>query len=406
MEIGYSLGALDMFRVLHLYSDRKWTGPAELAVNLCRELRSQFSVALIHETNKRKPVLIDRKATERGVSVAAPLYLRKHHGLIQVIIDVQRLVSYIKRQGIQLVHVHRLGDHIVGGPAGRATAKPVLRTFYSEAQRLGLREKFILTHFTDGLIVPNARARANILNQLKTFQAKIWVVPPGIDTARFDPERASRESARRNLGIGPDEYVLGIVSRIRSERKVGAAVEAFGIAQKKLAHLRLVIVGRGKRSNIERCIWEPVKRFRMESRVLHVNGLDEDGYVKALAAMDASIYLVPGSDKSCRTVLEFMAMGKPLIVGKQGVLSGLVEDNKNGLIVESEPEEIAGAIADLESNRLLSEQMGRLSLARVRETYSLNLQAAAISKIYEQFLSTSDGRRDALGEQVWKAQSR
>lgn len=65
-----------MARVLHLYSDRKWTGAAEPVVNLCRELGSQFSVTLIHETHKKKPVLIARMAAERGVSVAAPLYLR------------------------------------------------------------------------------------------------------------------------------------------------------------------------------------------------------------------------------------------------------------------------------------------------------------------------------------------
>ena len=376
-----------MLQVLHLYSDRKWTGPTEPVVNLCRELGSQFNVTLIHETNNRKPVLIARMATERGVAVAAPLHLRKHHGLVRAVIDVRRLVSYIKNQEVQLVHVHRLGDHIVGGPASRATGTPVLRTLYSEAPRLGLREKLMLTRFTDGLIVPNARAKANILNQINTLKARIWVVPPGIDTARFDPERVSRESARRNFGIGPEEYVLGIVSRIRSERKVGAAVEAFGIAQKKLAHLRLLIIGGGKQRNIEKNILEPVNRFRMENLVRYLNRCEGDAYVEALAAMDAGIYLAPGSDKTCRTILEFMAMGKPLIVGNQGVLSGLVEDNKNGLIVGSEPEKTARAIARLASNRLLSERMGQLSLARIRERFSLSKQTEAIAKIYRSFLS-------------------
>ena len=376
-----------MLRVLHLYSDRKWTGPAEPVVNLCSELRRQFSITLIHETHQRKPVSIARMAAERRVPVAAPLYLRKHHKLIHVVIDVQRLVSYIKKQGIQLVHVHRLGDHIVAGLAARRTATPILRTLYSESPNLNLRQKLMLTRFTDGLIVPTAKAGSNLLSHLQPFRARIWVVPPGIDTARFDPERVSRESARRNLGIGPGEYVLGIASRIRSERKVGVAVEAFGIAQKKLTHLRLVVVGRGKSSNIEKCILEPVKRFRMENQVLHLDYLEGESYVEALAAIDAGIYLAPGSDQSCRTVLEFMAMGKPLIVGKQGILSGLVEDGENGLEAECNAEKTAEAIVRLASNSSLSEKMGERSLARVRERFSLNLQAAAISQIYKLFLS-------------------
>jgi glycosyltransferase involved in cell wall biosynthesis len=378
-----------MAGVLHLYSDRKWTGAAEPVVNLCRELGSQFPVTLIHETHKKKPVVIARMAAEHGVPVATPLYLRKHHHLSQAFIDVGRLVSYIKKQSIQLLHVHRLGDHIVGGPAGWVTATPVLRTLYSEVANLNLREKLMLTRFTDGVIVPNEKAKANILRQLESFRARIWVVPAGIDTLRFNPERVSRESARRKLGISPDEYVLGIASRIRSSRKVGAAVEAFGIAQKKLAHLRLVIIGWGKRSNIEKCIREPVKRFGMEDRVLHLGYLKGESYVEALAAIDAGIYLAPGSDQTCRTILEFMAMSKPLIVGKQGILSGLVEDGENGFEAECNAEKVAEGIVHLGSDPSLAEKMGERSLARVREGFSLNLQGAAISKIYKSFLSAA-----------------
>jgi glycosyltransferase involved in cell wall biosynthesis len=103
----------------------------------------------------------------------------------------------------------------------------------------------------------------------------------------------------------------------------------------------------------------------------------------------AGMSLAPGSDQSCRTVLEFMAMGKPLIVGKQGILSGLVEDTENGIEVERDAEKIAEAIVHLVSDPFLSEKMGETSLARVKERFSLTLQAAAISKIYKLFLSVS-----------------
>ncbi len=377
-----------MARVLHLYSDRKWTGPAELVVNLCAALGPQFEIILIHETNRRRPVTITPMAIQRGVAVETPLYLRKHRNLTTMATDIMRLIPYIKNRGFQLLHVHRLADHIVGGLAGRVAGIPVLRTLYSQKPPSRLIEKLAIAYFTDGLIVPNEEAKANVQDQISKLRGKIWVVPPGVDTARFDPERVSRDNVRQKLGIAPGQYVLGIASRIRRDR-VWAAVETFGIAQKKLPHLRLVIIGWGKRSNIEKYILEPVKRFRMENRVLQLGYLEGESYVEALAAIDAGIYLTPGSDKSCRTVLEFMAMGKPLIVGKQGILSGLVEDAENGLEVECNPEKVAEAVVRLASDRFLSEKMGERSLARVRERFSLNLQAAAISKIYKLFLSVS-----------------
>lgn len=59
------------------------------------------------------------------------------------------------------------------------------------------------------------------------------------------------------------------------------------------------------------------------------------------------------------------------------------------LAVECEPEEIAKAMVHLGSDRFLSEKMGERSLARVKERFSLSLQAAAISEIYKLFLSAA-----------------
>jgi len=54
----------------------------------------------------------------------------------------------------------------------------------------------------------------------------------------------------------------------------------------------------GEKSNIEKCIGEPVKRFRMDNRVLHLAYLEEESYAEALAAVDARIYLTPGTDNN------------------------------------------------------------------------------------------------------------
>jgi glycosyltransferase involved in cell wall biosynthesis len=256
-----------MARVSHLYSDRRWTGPAELVVNLCAALGPRFEIILVHETKKRRPVTIAPMATQRGVAVETPLYLRKHFNFAKMPTDIMRLVPYIKNRGFQFLHARRLADHIVGGLAGRVAGIPVLRTLYSQKPPSPLIEKLAIAYFTDGLIVPNEEAKANVLNQISKLRGKIWVVPPGVDTAHFNPQRVSRDNVRQKLGIAPGQYVLGIASRIRSDR-VWVAVEAFGIAQKKLPHLRLVIIGWGKRSNIEKYILEPVKRSRMENRVL------------------------------------------------------------------------------------------------------------------------------------------
>jgi glycosyltransferase involved in cell wall biosynthesis len=378
-------------KILHLYSDWALDGPAEIVVNLCSILGSEWQILLIHD-NSDEPgdgltARIRHGAPKKGVSVEAPFALPKHYDFTRMLASGFRLSSYLRNAGIRLMHTHRVADHSVAALASYASRVPIIRTVYYEHPPGKFRERFLLEHFAEAIIVPSNRARANFCNALPGIERKLWVIPLGVDTSRFDPTRRDQGSARRRFQFADDEYVVGLVSRIRPARKVEIAVEALSLASKEFPRLRLFVLGGGKLRNIRRTLTKPAERHRMTDQVVHISYLNGEDYVDALAAMDVGLFLEPGSDKSGRAVREYMAMGLPVIGCENALLSGLVVDGENGRIVDAHSRAVANAIIEFAKDQKLSNEMGRKNFEKIREGFSLAHQARDTSVVYETVLN-------------------
>jgi glycosyltransferase involved in cell wall biosynthesis len=381
-------------KVLHLYSDWAWDGPAEIVVNLCAALRSRWQVTLMHDNSDEQgdglSGAIRDWAPEKGVPVEAPFPLPKHYDFAKMVASGFRLSSYIRKSAIRLVHAHRLADHSIAAVASWRNRVPIVRSVYYEDPPKKLREKFLFQRFADAIIVPCERTKARFCDWLPSLEGKLWVVPPGVDTDLFNPTRIDRESVRKRFEFRENDYVVGLVSRIRPSRKVKTAVEALALALKEVPRLRLFVLGAGKPRNIRQSLVEPVAQHGMTEQVVHIPYLNGENYVEALATMDAGIFLEPGSDKSGRAVREYMAMGLPVIGCEDALLPGLVADGENGLLVTAEPQNVAKAIIQLAKEPELSKRMGIRSFAKIRAGFSVADQASATSSVYRTVIGKID----------------
>jgi len=116
-------------------------------------------------------------------------------------------------------------------------------------------------------------------------------------------------------------------------------------------------------------------------------GYQREDFCETLSCLNFKIFLVPGSDGSCRAVREAMALGKPVIVAKRGILPELIEDKVNGLVIEDTPENLAKAIMFMVENPELCKKMGRNARTKALELFNLEKQAAKIENIYKKILS-------------------
>ena len=134
---------------------------------------------------------------------------------------------------------------------------------------------------------------------------------------------------------------------------------------------------------------DPTREMGLEDVVIHP-GYRIDDYVDVVSCMDIDVFLIPGSDGSCRAVREVMAMGIPVIAANRGMLPEIVDNNVNGLVVDDTPENLADAILKLAQDENLRKKMAEASLNKAVEKFSLEALATQVERVYEEILNASN----------------
>jgi len=149
------------------------------------------------------------------------------------------------------------------------------------------------------------------------------------------------------------------------------------------AAARVLVVGRGThRDEVARA---PAASLGLASRMLFTGYRRED-YDDVLRSIDVFTLLVPGSDGSCRAVLEAAACGIPAVVTRRGALPEIVVDGETGRVVEEDPEALAGAWQDLLRDRRRRRALGEAAARRARTLFCPERLADDVEALYARVL--------------------
>jgi glycosyltransferase involved in cell wall biosynthesis len=341
-------------RVLHLFGDWKWTGPSEPTLDLVQELRAlgvHADLACVQAPPEGKGSLPER-AKERGLEPLFVAGLRR--SLFSAIADIPRVAAALK--GYDLLHVHFSHDHFVGGRAARKLGVRIVRTNHKGVPLRGLGASYLLRRLTDAYVTYSVTDRPHPLS---------FVIDPAMRLERFTPRDVPRQG-----------FTLGVVARMQRHRRFDVLLR--GVKLAKVPDLRVLIVGRG--THMEEVAVKPARDLGLSN--VTFTGYLGDKYLDTLASFDALLFLVPGSDGTCRAIREAMCMGKAVIGARRGLIPEIVEDGKTGIVIDDTPEAIAGAIERLAADRAACAAMGEAGRRKALERWDIRRQAAAIKSVY------------------------
>jgi len=384
-------------RILHLFSDWKWTGPSEPILNLCAKFRAEgHDVRLAcTPTPPGRPVSIHQKAEDRGFATIQGLHLRKRFNAWQNLADIRAVMELVKSTRCDLIHVHTDHDHLIGGAAARSGPRrvPVVRTWHKGIE-IPRRPWYwpLVRRYTDAWIFLGEGVRSTAVRDFSIFFENTLVCGGAVDTNRFAPQHGSL-AKRKELGLRAGDIVGSIVARVQKHRRFDVLLQAVQLVSQRRKDFRFVIVGRG--THRYALAEEPVHRMGLSDVVVFA-GYRGDDYVETLSAFDFGVLLVPGSDGSCRAALEMMAMGKPLVVANRGTLPSIVAHGKTGFVVEDTPENLASTMLRLCNDAELRSTMGRAARQRIEEYFTLDRQYRLVNDFYDRVL-----QRDAA---TWNGQ--
>ena len=347
-----------MKNILHLYSNHKWTGPADHALNLVawQQKAGRVNPSLACSRRRGTRNFLREKAAERQLTCLEDLFLNKHLNW-RIAPDVFSLKKIVARKDIDVIHCHQDNDALTAVLAG--LGQQMVRTCYDgQPPDLNFRQGIIFRHAAK--ILTASRQVGNYLSA-KYPHKNIEQVDIPVDLDKFQPMPKSLK-LQKEFGLSPREPVAGIVARVQKHRNFSLLIDALAQIAGEIPQFKFLIVGRG--TLIDTIARRPIEKKGLQNQVIFAGYRKED-YRDVLNLIDFKVFLHPGSDGACRAAREAMACGKPVIATKRGILPELIRDGETGLLVDENPQALAKAMVTL-----FRENHQRLELARAARNYA------------------------------------
>jgi glycosyltransferase involved in cell wall biosynthesis len=387
-------------KIIHLFSNWKWTGPADPTVNLCKALEKRG-----HEVTfaYRKPPLpvedsIEKRVLRAGIKATDRFHLDHsvklyHPSFLRTNLrDIVDLTRYLREEKFDILNVHHSHGHLLGGIAARWSGQPVIviRTDHKRNPLTpGWGNRFLVSQFTDGMITFSEKARMEDAKHFRLPLERVGKILPALDLSRYNPKGKFKDM-RSVFGIGQGEIVIGMIARFQKYRRTAVFLEAIKTIAKEFPQVKVLLVGRS--SQMKQSVIQPMRELGVEKWVV-LGGYQTNDYLDALACMDIFVFLMPGSDGTARALREAMAMGKPVIVANRGMLPELVEDGSSGLVVDDTPEELARAVLQLLHHPEKREAFGEAAYQKAHRDFQLDRQAESVEKFYQEMIRLGKWKR-------------
>ncbi len=295
--------------------------------------------------------------------------------------DARRLRALLERRDFDVIHAWHTRDHALAAWAGaaqrRRRALRIVRSYASaEAIRGTPWNRWLFGPATDVLVcVSPGSGRRNA--RLRNGRPVAGVFG-AVDLARFRPA-APDPRVREALGLSTEHRVVGIVARVQRHRRFDLLLHAMARLARDDSRAHLLVLGRGtRRAEIAE---QPAVRLGLRERVTFAGYRTRD-YVGALRCCDVFTQLVPGSDGTCRALLEAAACAIPAVVTRRGALPEIVVDGRTGLVVDEDAEELAGGWRRLLGDAAERRALGAAARRRAELHFAPERRAEAVEQLY------------------------
>jgi glycosyltransferase involved in cell wall biosynthesis len=363
-------------RILHVVANRWWTGSADPALDLARELKARGHTVWFACIPGD---VLEAHVRAAGIALVEDLSVDRTMRPWRLVAQIRRLRRALERLAVDVVHAHQTHDHWLAAVAGAGTGARVVRTVHHRRAVHGGPAARWLSQRTSAVLAVSEGIAAR-LGGVGVPRTKIAIVPGAVDAGRFTPQADGR-LARVELGLG-HAPVVGCVARMVPGRGHEVLLHAMALLREQLPGARLVLVGRGE----HRPALEALARELQLGTTVVFAGYRGPDLPSVLAAFDCAVLLGAGSEESCRAVLEAMAVGRPVVAAPVGAVPEIVVDGETGWVVEP----VAGAVATCLETALRdperARRMGDAGRRRVEAEFTPSHRAARVEAIYGQIL--------------------
>lgn len=257
------------------------------------------------------------------------------------------LLKVIDRKRIDVLHLHGYGATTFGRVAGMLRGLPTILHEHANLTDTPWFQKVadrLLAPATDIAIAVSKSTAEFVISARHVPPERVKVVYLGVPLEEFSRRRSPEEIAgsRQELGIGPDEYAIGTVTRLHDSKGNSYLVEAAAQVLQQRPHGRFFVFGEGPlRPGLE----AQARALGLGERFVF-GGFARD-VPRVVSAFDISVFpsLWEGTPL---TVFEALAMGKAIVAtDADGLLDVLTHDREAVIVPKRDASALAGAMLHL-----------------------------------------------------------
>jgi glycosyltransferase involved in cell wall biosynthesis len=300
-------------------------------------------------------------------------------------IAVGALAAYLVEVRADVIHNHMFRAETVGTRAAMALAdighrRPyVVSTVHSsrirsQEDRRVLRD---LTPHMDQLIAVSQMVERKLEDEGRTT-APVRRIYNGVDLSRYEQQEACC-TLPEEYGMEPGSQLVGVVARLEPEKGHPTLLEAWPRVLRAVPDAYLLIVGEGSRRE---ALEAQARELRIAHRVVFTGRRDDVPAVTA--ALDVAV-LPSYREAQGLSVLEAMALSRPVVASNVGGIPEMIEDGVTGLLVPPhDAETLAGAITRLLRDHPYADTLARAGHDLVHDRFCIELMVEAIQTIYDE----------------------
>ena len=300
-------------------------------------------------------------------------------------VAVGALAALLARIQPDVVHNHMYRAEVVGTKAALALGlagypRPyVVSTVHSSRVR-ATEDRELLRHLTPSMdrLIAVSKAIVHKIEEEGRTGTAVSLVYNGVDLERYDHQEPCC-TLREEYGMEPGAHIVGVVARLEAEKGHPTLLDAWPAVLRACPDAYLLVVGEGSRSD---CLMAQAADLRIGHRVIFT-GRRED-MPAVTAALDVAV-LPSYREAQGLSVLEAMALSRPVVASNVGGIPEMIEHGVSGLLVPPhDPAALAAAIVRLLQDHQLADMIARAGHDLARSRFGIEQMVSAIEDIYDQ----------------------
>ncbi len=227
------------------------------------------------------------------------------------------------------------------------------------------------------LVMAVSEGTRGSLTEVGVPGAKIVVVPNVLRTEEIRFTASGRERVRAELGIPPDAFVVGCISRFHPKKRNDVVVEAVRALEDGTVHL--IMAGSGE---TERELRELAAPLGERAHFIPTPGAEVPD---VLSAFDVSVFCPSPTEGAPRAVILGMLASRPcLSTGAEGVADMITPEFGGIAAPENDPVALRPLLERFLSDPAEAERAGAAARAHAEATYAAPVVAQRIEDLFNE----------------------